>query len=184
MKFRELLEVLPPPSQPKEIGNPGAWIKVERSLRIEVPDDYKAFISTYGTGWIGKFIIIWNPFAKNNFVNFNHRMMDFLDGVKIAKQGKTLSDIKNLFPYTFFPESSSLLPFASSINGDIFFWDTTHNDVNDWNIIINRTRSSIYEKYDMGLSNFLYGVMISKVDTFITFTDFDRELGFQQKFIE
>jgi hypothetical protein len=49
--IRKLTKILPPPSQPVEAS--GDWDEVERTLGTALPDDYKEFISLYGTGFIG-----------------------------------------------------------------------------------------------------------------------------------
>ena len=38
--------------------------------RFTIPSDYIEFINEYGTGRIADFIVIFNPFSKNEDVNF------------------------------------------------------------------------------------------------------------------
>lgn len=46
-------------------------------MNIKFPDDYKEFISTYGTGSIDNFLWILNPFSKNININFFDDMKHF-----------------------------------------------------------------------------------------------------------
>ncbi len=54
--IENLVEIMSPPTNPVEVGNKKEWINIERKMRISFPDDYKEFISIYGTGCIGKFL--------------------------------------------------------------------------------------------------------------------------------
>lgn len=42
-----------PPSQPSETGSAEEWSSVEALLGLILPSDYKAYITTYGTGLVG-----------------------------------------------------------------------------------------------------------------------------------
>jgi hypothetical protein len=55
--------ILSIPSNPLETGTLAGWNKAERMFNIQLPADYKVFIDTYGTGCIGGFLYIWNPFG-------------------------------------------------------------------------------------------------------------------------
>ena len=59
-----LLKVLPAPASPLETGHDDNWGRVEQALRIALPQDYKDYISTYGTGYLGGFIWGYNPFSE------------------------------------------------------------------------------------------------------------------------
>ena len=182
MTIQKLLDVLKPPSQPAEVGNPDSWVDLEKNINSLLPSDYKSFLSHYGTGWVGHFIIIWNPFAENDYVNYIYRLNEFLTDVKMTKQDRPVSEIDDLFPLPFFPDEAGLLPFGSSVNGDTFFW-RTNGKPKEWRIAINRIRSSNYEIHDMSLVDFIYNLQLAKLDTFIKKTNFDPKLGFEQKFI-
>src|SRR5436305_4529450 len=55
-----LLQLLHPSIRP--LHSKGDWNQVEADLERQLPEDFKAFISAYGSGSIGSFLSIVNPF--------------------------------------------------------------------------------------------------------------------------
>jgi len=47
-----LAAVLPPPSQPLYVPTAADWTEAENKLGASFPEDYKAFVNLYGSGWI------------------------------------------------------------------------------------------------------------------------------------
>ena len=64
-----LPDFIVPPPDPQETAPPKSWEKIVARLGLELPPDYKAFINRYGTGSFDDFIIIYNPFADNEYPN-------------------------------------------------------------------------------------------------------------------
>jgi hypothetical protein len=69
MVIDALIPVLPPPTAPREIGATIAWGNVHRRLGAVLPEDYIQFIKRYGTGEIGGWLTVLNPFAQNPYQN-------------------------------------------------------------------------------------------------------------------
>lgn len=68
MIIKNLVKILPPPSAPSESGKGKAWPKF--AGRVEFPADYVELINTYGSGRIANFVVIFNPFAEDENINF------------------------------------------------------------------------------------------------------------------
>jgi len=76
MALTSLRKVLPPPATPTETTGAGSWPPVEASLGIHLPGDYKEFIDVYGTGVIGDFLWVFNPFViarRNPTIRYDNR---------------------------------------------------------------------------------------------------------------
>jgi hypothetical protein len=56
----ELRCLVPPPAHPD--GADGDWTACERELQLRLPDDYKEFISAYGSGTLCRSFEILSPF--------------------------------------------------------------------------------------------------------------------------
>jgi hypothetical protein len=54
-QLRALAQHLPPPPAPLEVPTKAAWAAAERAL-APLPEDYKEFVETYGTGSIDGFL--------------------------------------------------------------------------------------------------------------------------------
>lgn len=68
------------------------------------------------------------------------------------------------FPYALYPEADGLLPWGTTDNGDQLFWLATGSP-NEWSVIINEVRSSIFEHFACSMTEFLYGLIISEIQS-------------------
>jgi hypothetical protein len=65
-----LKNLMRPPANPSELPDRAGWGPVEAALGLMLPEVYKAFISTYGTGAVDGFLWVFNPFSENQPLNF------------------------------------------------------------------------------------------------------------------
>ena len=54
---------------------------------------------------------------------------------------------------------SQLLPWADTVNGDIFFRDTTGEDANQWTVVVYQRDLGEWSSFDCSMSRFLIEVM-------------------------
>lgn len=180
MSLSRLVEVLPPPSSPVETGTPDSWERIREELGATLPDDYKAFIQTYGSGWIGGFISIWDPFSENKYLNLVQSTRSTLQAIRMLKVGLKKELNIDEPPYPLFPEPGGLLPFGATIAGDVLFWKTEGTPA-AWTIVIHRVRSTEYEEHPFTITEFLNRLMRGDIEeTFIYETSFSRGAGFEQ----
>lgn len=153
MYLDDLKKVLLPPSEPYKIGNDEGWSKIENKLGTSLPEDYKNFINTYGTGGIDNFIWILTPFVQDENVNFMTRMRVLSNAYLESK-----SKFPQYYKHKVFPEPGGLLPWAYTDNGDEIYWLTSENS-NEWSVVVYETRSPEYHEYSMNMVEFLYKII-------------------------
>lgn len=174
MSLTELMEIMPPPLSPNEVNSEAKWLEVEQECGIVFPRDYKAFIQTYGTGVIGRFLVVWNPFSDNSHVNLLSMIWETLDILKY---------LKNLYgdEYThiLYPEKCGLLPFADTPNGDILCWKTD-GDPEQWTLVYLNDCGPKYEEHQLSLTEFLVANLKGELPNSIFSNEniFKREAGF------
>jgi hypothetical protein len=152
MSITNLLKILSVPEDPIDTGSHSEWELIEKQVGTKLPQDYKDFITTYGAGWIGRFLYIWNPFTETRYVNFLSNYIERLDGLKyLVESGEQL-------PYSLYPESGGLLPFGATKDGDTLFW-VTKGHPDEWHICIFDPRTPVYDEYPCGLTEFLYKLL-------------------------
>jgi hypothetical protein len=98
---------------------------IEAGLGI-LPNDYKIFCSAAGTGCLGNFFWIFDPFTSNP--NLNLRRL------------RTMDD--------------GLFPFGVTTNGDLLHWRTS-GDPDDWKVSVQIPRAQTIADYPVGMSEFL-----------------------------
>ena len=167
MLLDKLTSSLPPPANPKETGSNAAWGEVTKRFGDVLPTDYMFFIQRYGTGEIGGWLTVLNPFAENAHLNL------FIYGFQLLA---ALRQIKTEFPkdlpYPLFYEPSGLLPWGISIDGDIFCWRTDGLSGNWPVVVIGRHTSP--EEFQMPFSQFLHGVLTKELKTLACPEDLPR----------
>src|SRR6266481_1587691 len=120
MSIQELAQVLPAPQSPVDAaGERSGWLAVEAELKTALPEDYKAFIETYGSGTVDGFLRIFNPFAVDRNVNLMSRMPEMMWALNEVRPTALMTPGLRLYP-----ETNGALPFGVSHNGDFLMWVT------------------------------------------------------------
>ena len=156
MMLDDLQKIIPPPLAPIETSG-ASWQAIEAELGTLLPEDYKSFVEAYGSGRIGGFIWILNPFSERENLNLLNQVPRQLAALKeLAK------DFSETRPYPLYPVPGGLLPFSITDNGDVLHWRTSGKPC-DWGVIVNDARSAHYEIYDVNMASFLVGVLTGKL---------------------
>ena len=153
MYTNKLKEILIQEKPKETIGN---WSKVEERLKTTLPEDFKEFISTYGTGEIANHLIIFNPFARKSIYN-------------LMQQTEVLTLTYNYFkrknpseyPYNAFPEQNGLLPLGITMDGDQIFWLTSNDK--DWTIVVRKQATGEFIHYEENFTEFLYKLLTKEI---------------------
>lgn len=166
MSIETLRKILPPPLSPIESGKEEYWTEIEQKIGISLPSDYRDYITTFGTGYVGEFIWVFNPFASKPTFNLIEQIRVRLDAVRVIKQ-----QLPSDAPFKLFPEQGGLLPCGATGNGDCLFWLTEGNP-DEWPILVNESRGPDWAQFNMRLTDFLAGVIRREISCEIFPTDF------------
>jgi len=178
MSLHGLLEIMPRPLLPIEMVDTRDWEIYELTTGIILPDDYKAYLSVYGTSIIGGIITPYNPFCRRAAwkpsCTCRHWMRQAL-GIQAAKH--TFGEAT--FPYALYPEPGGVLPWGSTDDGDQLFW-LTNGEPNTWTMLINEVRSSHFQTFDYSMTEFLHAWLEGAIESdIIPFDAIDHDLRFE-----
>src|SRR5436190_16631551 len=113
MSLHVLLEIMPQPSQPIEVVDTRDWEIYELVTGIILPDDYKAYLSVYGTGIIGGIITPYNPFCRRASWKPSYTCRDWVrEALAIQELKRAFGEA--VFPYAVYPQESGVLPWGST----------------------------------------------------------------------
>lgn len=151
--FTRLLEIAPAPSQPRHKD----WGAVERTLAVELPDDYKEFIGVYGGSYWDDYLYVLEPDCPNKHY----------DLLKWAKyQFKDLEDLWTVEkkPEELETEGSVVIPWATTDNGECLYW-LVLPDVgpNEWTIMANEARGPRWEHHSASCTQFLASALTGEL---------------------
>jgi len=153
MNFAPLENILRRPEKPLEIGQINGWHTFEYQLNTKLPEDYKKFIQSFGTGSINEFLVILNPFSANQHVNLLTRGRSELEAFRTSK-----TNFPKYYPDDIFPNSGGLLPFGVTDNGEVLYWRTIA-EPKDWTVTVYETRGPDHYNYQTNMTDFLSGVL-------------------------
>ncbi len=178
MSLHGLLNVIPQPLQPMEVVDTRDWEIYELTTGICLPDDYKAFLSVYGTGIIGGIITPYNPFCRRTLWKPSYTCCDWIQEA-LAIQELKQEFGEAVFPYAVYPQEGGVLPWGSTDDGDRLFWLTSTNP-NEWTVLINEVRSSHFEAFNYSMTAFLRAWVEGEIESDIIPNDaIDRDRLFE-----
>jgi hypothetical protein len=171
MTAERIIQIAVPPVKPRETGTPKNWEKIEKRLGLRLPQDYKTLIDTFGTGSFDDFIIVYNPFAQNEYLNLFYAL-DTLH--QAEQQARLLGDSAwtVVQPFDLYPAPEGLLPWGCTTNlGDTFFWQIK-GPPGTWETIFYNLRSGEYEVWKHPLSEFLYRLFTRQIESVLLPEDY------------
>ena len=164
MSLTQLLRIAPPPNNPKEIGSPKSWEKLEARLGVSLPTDYKEFIDAYGAGSFDGLITPYNPFAENEEFN----LLYVLDTLHQADQQTQLQRgiaWTAVTPFELYPALDGLLPWGHATTfGQTFFWKVS-GPPQTWETVFYHLQSGEYEVWKIPIVAFIAGILSREIES-------------------
>jgi hypothetical protein len=158
MPIHDLTSLVEPPTTPREVPKRSDWKRAEKYFGTALPQDYQEFVTTYGTGVLGHFLVVCNPFSQDK----GFALPEFVDRVC-----KNLKDLKNTegdsqVPFGIFPERPGLFPWGGDENGNGLYW-LTEGEPDAWPCVLGEGRGPRWERYEMTMTAFLAGVFRGEI---------------------
>jgi hypothetical protein len=128
--------------------NKGDWGTAERRIGCALPPDYKEFIETYGTGVIGGWLTVLNPFSKSpkaNLITANEEMR-----VEYADRERDGIAV----PFATLPFPGGLLLWGRGNTGDDLHWLTARAP-DQWSVAVCRLRDGENYAFCHSMSDFM-----------------------------
>ncbi|MBI1178451.1 hypothetical protein GC207_13535 [bacterium] len=169
MSIESFRQIVVPPQNPLEAGKTDDWLDVERQVGLSLPLDFRNYINIYGSGYLCEFIWVFNPFAANRSLNLFKQLKTRLDALREIKQ-----QLPGDVPYMLYPERGGLFPCGATGNGDCIYWLTVGKP-DEWSIVVNESRGPDWERFDLGLIDFLEGIMRKTISCSIFPSDFPHQ---------
>lgn len=165
--IEELRRMIPPPTVPK--GADGDWATCERDLGLHLPEDYKEFISIYGSGVLCHLFAISSPFSSP--LLWKTGVRDWW--IRWAGIYDCWGEVERQLPYSRYPAVPGLLPWGTVGDVDILSWHT-EGEPHQWYVIYDDQHEGFIEVPGLGFAEFL--VTALKGTSPLTESVFGKEL--------
>ena len=159
MSIKQLQDVLKPPANAVESGMGQDWGRITSKFGAPLPTDYMQYVELYGSGEIGGWLTVFNPFSKNPNISLLEQFFYVLSGI-----GEIKKEFPESCPYPLLFEPGGLLPWGISIDGDIYCWATTGSS-GKWKIVI-IGRHSEPEEFQYSFSEFLSEAIKGNIESY------------------
>ncbi|MHC2066873.1 SMI1/KNR4 family protein [Bremerella sp. T1] len=169
---KRITEIISPPDT--ATGPSGSWEDVEKELGLELPEDYKQFVSLYGSGTISGMISIGNPFIQP--VSAQTFWLNWVDIYR---------DIENYgteVPFDLYPARPALLPCGNYADVNILNWLTNESQA-EWRIIYYSHSKGFFDLGKTTLTSVLLSLLTDVSDLPDGMVDQDPLYGKQPEFI-
>jgi hypothetical protein len=162
MQVHQLSQIVPPPNKPVETGSPKQWQLVQNRLGTPLPEDYKTFIDTYGTGAFNDFLLPYTPFSTLEEVN-TFLVLDTHHHTNNLIQTKTSRTWSAVKPFDFYPCTNGLLPWGTTSRmAQSFFWQVS-GPPNTWPTVLYTLKTGEYEVWKMPFSVFILKLITREI---------------------
>jgi hypothetical protein len=158
MSFTALKSLVPPPTQPFEVGSFEQWQSFEKQLGLTLPSDYRDFVFAYGSGLFARFYRIYNPFSNSEWINLRSSVQRTCGWILETKR-----DWPDHVPYDIYPACPGLLPFGNDENGNNYYW-LTKGSPDSWPVIQDEVRGDGFFRHDCSMTDFFCGVLNGKIE--------------------
>jgi hypothetical protein len=155
MSIEALRSHLVPSVRPAYPAPAGAWGRIEATLGVQLPDDYKAFIAEYGVGHVDGYIGVTSPLPEARDTNLSTWALLTFEQNRYLELRRQLGE--DVLPYPVFPQAGGVLPWGSDTNGGVFYWVTAAANPNDWPIL--ELQDGDWSRFDGTMSDFLVAVL-------------------------
>ena len=149
MSLSELKAVLAAPAIPLAVPTEEDWAKLAEELGVEIPTDYREFVSQYGAGYIDDFLWILLP----------AEILRSLAETQDMEAALARRNGPSLYPgYSLHPHRPGLVPLGGTDNGNRIFW-LTECPTPPWPIIVTAARDTRVDRFDVSFAQWLSALL-------------------------
>lgn len=165
IELDQLQKIVPPPAKPKSVAwNDPAWLGVFDFFGTRLPEDFVQFHKIYGDGY---FYSLTHRTSANlglyggiKSFDLNRQIPGRLTLLRLAKEKSARA-----VPFPLYCEPKGLLPWGQTTNDTDLCWEVSGELVDNWPVVVLRTASKQFERYDMGMAEFLLGLFARKFES-------------------
>lgn len=142
------------------------WAAVEDELTWSLPSDYKTLIKRYGGSYWDDYLYVLEPHCRNE----NYDLLKW----KVEQEEILEEDWEfEPKPPQLAAEGSTLVPWATTDNGEVLFWLARADQSPEaWGVMIRAAREEEWEHFPVGCVEFLVNALMGELTSGILASQF------------
>ncbi|MFF8531680.1 SMI1/KNR4 family protein [Streptomyces sp. NPDC015532] len=133
------------------------WGSLEASYGKGLPDDYKWFVSAYGSGCVNDQLYFFHPRAV---IGDQGLRIESLWEQAAYSYGELVRSSPELYPCPIYPEKSGCIPVARSVSGNYVLLMPPGSESKEWRVVVDMGSWVIL---DVNFTDFLYTALRGKL---------------------
>ncbi len=129
------------------------WGRVENKLGRRLPSDYKAFAERFGPGHFDEYIWVAVPRGFGPRLDFFGQLEESVNILRsLAADGISI-------PYPLYPEKRGLIPWGSTIDGEVLYWRIDQDHPDRWSVVLHLHQTDDWFEFQGSVTYFLYSIL-------------------------
>ncbi|MFD9031884.1 SMI1/KNR4 family protein [Streptomyces sp. NPDC059567] len=132
------------------------WSDLEARIEVELPEDYKEFISAYGAGCLNDQMLLFHPKG------------DPVDGLRLEVLMKSAHSAYSmlrerspeLYPYPIHPDDGGCIAIGRSYGGNHLFLSPPGPESGQWGIVVEMGEWAVF---DLSFTDFLWQALNGEI---------------------
>lgn len=155
--FERWRALVTPPEPHARRGPPVDWAQVESELGLRLPADYKAYIDTYGFGWVNRLVCVFHPTTKVPHINLarSNEDVEEWDFPEVAETQP---------PHPLGVGLGRLMWFGGTETQDALYWFADGEDPDRWPVVFRDEQAYEWLQYDLSLAGFLLALFTREIE--------------------
>ncbi len=130
MEISAFVEFFGPPLYDRSVERD--WEEFENLVGIQMPSDYKEFVSAYGPCCINDTLLIFHPAApRDGSLNLFEEVGNVVDQYRFLRAVQSYEK-----PYPIYPEPGGCIPVARTTGGNQVFLKPPSGEAPTWSLVV------------------------------------------------
>jgi hypothetical protein len=161
----DLQTVIQPPATPNtRFSSFSAWDEVFDQLGTRLPQDFVQYHKVFGDGFFysrtHKLSACLSVYGGERHFSLRQSVPERLSKLRAAKERRPKS-----VPHPLYWEPNGLLPWGRTSNDTDLCWSVRGDLPEHWRVVVLRVAAAASESYDLGMAEFLTGLIGGKIQS-------------------
>ncbi|MGH3312410.1 MAG: SMI1/KNR4 family protein [Streptomyces sp.] len=145
------------------------WESIEENHELSLPTDYRELVDSFGGGVFDGYLWFLEPDCRNRHYDLAANIDERVESLEYLWESGEPK------PPAVAEPKSRLIPWASTDNGEFFYWLAKEGQAPDlWQVLINEARGEDWEHYAIGCAQLLAELLSGRIQSELLSSSFPK----------